>query len=109
MQVSQNTGNSFDICVFHGSAVSLDRHPLGYAPGERHDLIVFLRQSSGDDADPMAVEHLMRQAGWRKSMLSLLFILPNHSAAVDRDAVLRGSYHDALEYGGAIIVCGTPV
>lgn len=96
----------FDIGVFQGSAVSLDHHPLGYAAGERHEVIVFLRQPRGDDTDSLAMEKLMRHAGWRKSLLSLLFVLSNPSNALERDETLHDSYRNALEHGAAVIVCG---
>lgn len=104
----------FDIGVFQGSAVSLDHHPLGYAAGERHEVIVFLRQPRGNDTDSLALEKLMRHAGWRKSLLSLLFVLSNPSDApsdalanaLERDETLHDSYRNALEHGAAVIVCG---
>lgn len=95
----------FDVGVFQGSAVSLDGHPLGYGAGERHDVIVFLRQFRGNDADPLAMEKSLRHAGWRKSLLSLLFVLSDRSDALDRDEILQGSYRSALEHGAAVIVC----
>jgi hypothetical protein len=106
MQVSQVDDSSFDVSVFQGSAVSLAPHPLGYQPGERRDLIVFLRQPRGNDADMLAVERLMRRAGWRKAMLTLMLVLDDLPPVIDRDPALRDSYHDALENGGAVIVCG---
>ena len=95
----------FDVGVFQGSAVSLGDHPLGYMAGERHDVIVFLRQFRGDEADPLAMETSMRHAGWRKSLLSLLFVLSGRSDALANDATLQGSYRSALEHGAAVIVC----
>jgi hypothetical protein len=105
MGISQNIDTGFDVGVFQGSAVSIDRHPLGYAAGERHELIVFLRQPPGDDTDPVTVESVMRHAGWRRSMLSLLFVLPDRSPALAGDETLQDSYRNALEHGAAVIVC----
>lgn len=105
MCVSQTIDPRFGVGVFQGSAVSLDRHPLGYAPGERHEVIVFLRQPQGDEADPLVVEQVLRHAGWRKSLLSLLFVLPEHASQLQADDALQDSYRRALEDGAAVIVC----
>jgi hypothetical protein len=106
MRVSQAAAQSFDVSVFQGSAVSQAQHPLGYQSGERRDLIVFLRQPRGNEADMIEVERLMQRAGWRKAMLSLLLVLDDLPPVLDGDAALRDSYHDALEHGGSVIVCG---
>ncbi|HEX9447887.1 MAG TPA: hypothetical protein VF920_07895 [Dongiaceae bacterium] len=106
MQVSQAVAQSFDVSVFQGSAVSQAQHPLGYEPGERRRLIVFLRQPRGNDTDMIEVERLMRRAGWRKAMLSLIVVLNDLPPMLDGDLALRSSYRDALETGGSVIVCG---
>ena len=106
MQVSAVTDQAFDVSVFQGSAVSLEQHPLGYPAGERHDLILFLRQDGDDAADPLILEQLMRRAGWRKSMLSLIFVLSDRPMAIEGDDALTGSYRHAVEHGSALIICG---
>lgn len=108
MCVQQAIDHPFDVSVFQGSAVSADKHPLGYGAGERHDLILFLRQPKGHQADPVAIEKLMRHAGWRKAMLSLLMVLSDRSDAFGIDRALQDSYDSALQDGAAVIVCGTP-
>lgn len=108
MCVSETIDPRFDVGVFQGSAVSLERHPLGYAAGERHGVIVFLRQLAGDETDPLAVERVMRHAGWRKSLLSLLFVLPDQAPELATDATLQDSYRRALADGAAVIVCREP-
>lgn len=106
MHVSVSIDQAFDVSVFQGSAVSLEQHPLGYPAGERHDLILFLRQDNGDAADPLAVEQLMRRAGWRKSVLSLILVLTDRPSPAVGDDALAGSYRHAVEHGSALIVCG---
>ncbi|HVJ42822.1 MAG TPA: hypothetical protein VM639_15065 [Dongiaceae bacterium] len=106
MCVLQAIDRPFDVSVFQGSAISSDRHPLGYAAGERHDLILFLRQPKGHEADPVVIEKLMRHAGWRKSMLSLLLVISDQTDAFGVDAALQDSYRSALEDGAAVVVCG---
>ncbi|HWU01065.1 MAG TPA: hypothetical protein VN229_25725 [Terriglobales bacterium] len=108
MCVQQAIDHPFDVSVFQGSAVTDDKHPLGYVAGERHDLILFLRQPKGNPADPVAIEKLMRHAGWRKSMLSLLMVLTDRSDAFGIDHALQDSYQNALKDGAAVIVCGEP-
>lgn len=108
MCVQQAIDHPFDVSVFQGSAISSERHPLGYVAGERHDLILFLRQPKGHQADPVAIEKMMRHAGWRKSMLSLLMVLTDRTEAFGIDRSLQDSYQNALKDGAAVIVCGEP-
>jgi len=107
MCVLQPIDRPFDVSVFQGSAVSSDRHPLGYPAGERHDLILFMRQPKGHEADPVAIEKLMRHAGWRKATLSLLIVVSDKTDAFDTDTALQDSYRNALAEGAAVVVCGS--
>ena len=95
----------FDVRVFQGSAVSAPRHPLGYPAGERHDLIVFVRHEAGSDDDMMAVESLMRKAGWKRAILSQPMVLSHVPPPISGDDTLRNSYHDAMAHGGAVLIC----
>lgn len=105
MQLSETSCQAFDVSVLQGSAVTLRQHPLGFAAGEKHDVIVFMRKPHGDETDLLAIDTLMREAGWRKSLLSLIFVLSDQSRVLNGDTILDGSYRAALEYGGSIIVC----
>lgn len=99
-------GTNYHVRVFQGSAIADAGHALGYPVGERRDLILFLRQEEGIDDDLVALEKLLRGAGWLRAVFSQVLTLSELPPPMDGDATLRNSYLDAMDHGGALLVCG---
>jgi hypothetical protein len=98
--------HKYHIRVFQGSAIATPHHLLGYPAGEQRDVIVFVRQEAGKEDDLLALEVLMRRAGWKRAVFSRMLTLSDLPPSVDGDETLRNTYQDAMAHGGALLVCG---
>lgn len=93
-----------EIHVFTGSAVSLSS-ATGYSAGERHALMVFLRQPVGSDHDWASAETLVAAESWGEVLLERGGTVGPDSAIGDFSEM----YQAALSNGGSIVVYSDPL
>lgn len=96
------------VALFLGQAVA-SQSVTGYIPGNRHAVIVFLRQESSDSPNFDEAEHALSQTGWTEVAFSkavATFPAENLNALHPHAGA---SYEDALRSGFAAIVFADPI
>lgn len=93
-----------EVHIFTGIATSLDQQVTNYPVGERHSLMIFLRQSIGSDHDWDAAEALVVAASWGEVDLKRGGTLTTEDTLGD----FQEMYDTALSNGGAIVVYSEP-
>jgi GTP cyclohydrolase II len=94
----------FEVHVFVGRAESAGIDATGYAQGERHAVLLYLRQEQGTDYSAEAAKCWLEQ----RSSVNAVFT----RAAVARETQqtdFAEAYRKALEVGGAAIIYSTPL
>jgi hypothetical protein len=94
-----------EVHVFAGSAASLSEETTGYPAGERHALLVFLRQPAGSDHDWAAAEALVAAESWADVSL-------DRGGTIGPSSTLggmTGMYDAAMANGGSIIIYSDPL
>jgi hypothetical protein len=99
----------YEVAVFLGQATAEDKNSQGYAPGNRHDVIVFLRQDKGASPDFALAEKELSRRGWAQ----VAFSKAVHDFPVENLNSVHphagASYEDALTNGFATIVFAAPI
>ena len=91
--------------MFQGDATSRSQDVTGYPVGEKHALIVFLKQPEGSDHDWAAAEAIVAAAYWSNITLRRAGTLNGDSPRGD----LTESYQAALSSGSAIVIYTDPL
>jgi hypothetical protein len=76
-----------------------------YTRGERHDLLVLVRQVTGTDHDWEAAERVVAEAGWVDIAFEKAATVSGEPSA-SADAALRDAVVHALSGGSSILVYG---
>jgi hypothetical protein len=99
---------SAEVMLFRAVAVATGDNTLGYAEGEMHPVLIFLRENAGASPDwPKAAAELTKR-GWSDVSISEAAALSVASLdSVHPDAT--ECYHDALKNGFAALVFSEPV
>lgn len=91
---------SFEIHMYSAVAVATDR--TGFATGERHPLLVFLRQAVASEHDTAGAVKAASQAGWIGVDITKAGTLPDDAGATMADPV-RSAYVSAVEGGAGVL------
>ena len=99
----------YEIALFLGQATAEVENGQGYAPGDRHAVVVFLRQEKGAAPDFALAERELSHRGWAK----ITFSKAVHGFSVENLNSVHphagSSYEDALLNGFAAIVFSDPI
>ena len=97
------------VAVFLGQATANDTNSQGYAPGNRHAVVVFLRQDEGAAPNFALAEKELSHRGWTQ----IAFSKAVHGFPVENLNSVHphagASYEDALNNGFAAIVFADPI
>jgi len=92
-----------EIILFLGTATADEDNPHGYSAGEKHAVLLFLRQDKGSAPNWSNAEDELEKKGWSDIVLSEASpIAPETLNSVHSDAL--GSYEDAVKDGFAALV-----
>ena len=92
-----------EIILFLGTARANEANLHGYPPGEKHALLVFLRQEKGSVPNWSKATTALEQKGWSDIALSEPRPIATEAlGSVHPDAL--ASYEDAIEEGFAVLV-----
>lgn len=91
---------NFEVHMY--SAVALATATSGYPEGERHPLLIFLRQESGSEHDVLRAESAAVGLGWDEVDITRAGTLPSDAGATMEDPV-RGAYVAAVECGQGVL------
>ena len=94
----------FEVHVFTGSAAS-SAASTGYPPGERHALMIFLRQPGGSDHDWQGAEALVGAESWSDVSLERGGIVGSNSTLGN----LAELHEAAMKNGGSFVVYADPL
>lgn len=96
---------SFEIHMY--MAVALATEACGALCGERHPMLVFLRQTAAEH-DLTGAEAVVLEAGWSEVDITRAGTLPV-DAPEQMDALFRSHYETALRDGWSLLVYDTVV
>ena len=92
---------SHEIHMF--SAVAEAGAGCGFPPGERHPMLIFVRQSPGSEHDLSAAAAAATHAGWHEIDITRAGTLPP-DAADAMDPTVLAAYRRAVEGGAGLTV-----
>ena len=97
-----------EVTLFLGNAVAEPGNIQSYPPGEKHAVIVFVRQQKGTPPDFEAAAKTLEQKKWSRVSLSqaALISVENLNSVHPHAA---SSYEDALKTGSAALVFSDPI
>ena len=84
------------------SAVALATATSGYPEGERHPLLIFLRQEARSEHDMLRAESAAVGLGWDEVDITRAGTLPVDAGATMQEPV-RGAYVAAVEGGQGVL------
>lgn len=90
----------YEIHMF--SAVAVATSATRFPPGERHPLLVFLRQAVGAGHDLRGAADAAQGAGWLDIDITRAGTLPE-DAATSMEENVRAAYHAAVEAGAGLL------
>lgn len=97
-----------EIIVFCVIATALDENSSGYPAGDKHGLLLFIRQLQRTESDFLRAASMIEERGWTD-----INLLKSSRIAVEKlnsiHPYARESYQDALSEGFAAIVFSVPV
>jgi hypothetical protein len=99
----------YEVAVFLGQATADGKNAQGCAPGNRHAVVVFLRQEQGASPDFGLAEKELSHHGWVQIEFSKVV---HDFPAENLNSVhphAGASYEDALNKGFATIVFADPI
>jgi hypothetical protein len=92
-----------EIILFLGTATANEDNPHGYSAGEKHAVLLFLRQDKGSAPNWSKAKTSLGEKGWSDIVLSEASpIAPGALSSFHSDAL--ASYKDALKDGFAALV-----
>ena len=91
---------SFEIQMYSAVAQATERS--GFAAGELHPLLIFLRQPPGANHDTPAAAAAASKAGWTRIDVTKAGTLPEDAGASMADPV-RAAYVSAVEGGAGVM------
>ncbi|HEX4873058.1 MAG TPA: hypothetical protein VFV27_12165 [Nevskiaceae bacterium] len=98
----------FDMHLFSAVARSADPARSHQPQGQRHPLLLFLRQPPGQDHDFDRAAALVAAAGWDEVDFTRAAVLPADAAEQPVEPY-HGCYLDAVRLGHGLLVYATPV
>jgi hypothetical protein len=91
-----------DVYVFSANGRAAVGNEFGYPPGEKHALLILLRQRPGSEADWIAAEVTATVRGWYELVfLEASTVLPQNLVGLPEQAV--EAYRQAMENGSALV------
>ena len=94
--------SSQEIHLFLGTASAGQNSKLGYPAGERHAILVFLRQPANTEPDWEQAKSYVESSGWNRVDLQKASKIDPKTLANNRDG--KNSYEEAMSNGKAMIV-----
>ena len=101
-----------EIAIFLGQADTTENNSAGYPAGERHAIVVFLRQEKDASPNFAQAELEMASRGWRHiefSKASHGFPCENIEKLNSMHPHAGASYEDALLHGFGAVVFADPI
>jgi hypothetical protein len=96
-----------EIHLFFGIASTGQNSKLGYPAGERHAILIFLRQPANSEPDWEQAKSYVEGAGWNKVDLQKASKVDPKTLDDNPDG--KKSYEEAMSNGKAMIVYSEPV
>ena len=97
----------YEIHLFLGIAAAEETSKSAFPAGERHALLVFLRQPIGSDHYWSLAESCLEDAGWAQVALQKASTVDRSVLEIEPTA--QSAYEDAMARGSAIVVYSDPV
>jgi hypothetical protein len=97
-----------EVHLFNASAVPTSVCKGEYRSGDRHAVLVFLRQGAGTDHDWDAAEGNLNSSGWTQVKFNQASTLGADDLAGSADYLL-GAYEEAAQNGFGFIVYAKPM
>jgi hypothetical protein len=101
-------GSMHEVHLFNASAVATATSTGRYQSGDRHAVLVFLRQREGTDHDWEIAEGQLNYAGWTQVKFSGADTIGAESLTGNA-AYLLGAYEQAVQHGFGLVVFEKPV
>jgi hypothetical protein len=89
----------FEMHVWLAVGEAKAKNDAGFREGQKHSLLVFIRQPSGGAADEALARKGAAFAGWKHVKLER----SRHLEAVPQEPTLRAAYEDALALGCSVV------
>jgi len=97
----------YEIYLCLGTAIAGQHNKLGYPAGERHAILVFLRQPTNTQPDWEQARSYVEGVGWNKVDLQKASKIDPKT--LDESPEGKKSYDEAMSNGKAMIVYSEPV
>ena len=97
----------YEVNMFFGTAAAMAGNEHSYPAGERHALLVFLRQLNDTEPDWSLAESVVTNKGWFDVQLDQASVVD--PSALDFEPNTRPTYEHAITEGWALIVFSDPV
>lgn len=97
-----------EVHIFMAVAKASAGNELGYASGQKHALLIFVRQPYGSDHDWTRAEEIATNSGWSDVDISKAGSIESENVN-GKDEIISASYEEALEAGSSIIAYSDPV
>jgi hypothetical protein len=94
--------------VFSANGRAAASNEFGYPSGEKHALLILLRQRPGSEADWIAAEITATVRGWYELVFSETSTVPPENLTGLRERALE-AYRRAMENGSALVAFADPI
>jgi hypothetical protein len=91
-----------EVYVFSVNGRAAAGNDFGYPPGEKHALLILLRQQPGSEADWVAAEIAATARGWYELVFSEASTLPPENLNSLPERAVE-AYRQAMENGSALV------
>ena len=104
---SAESDSMYEIHLFLGTAAAGSKSDQGYPVGERHAILVFLRQPTNTEPDWKRATSLVEDSGWTN--VDLQKASKVDPKTLDQNPDSKKAYDEAMSNGKAMIVYSEPV
>jgi hypothetical protein len=98
----------YEVHLFNGSAVATSACSGAYRPGDRHAVLVFLRQAQGTEHDWDVAEGELNSAGWTQVRFTRGGTVAAENLTGSAD-YLQGAFEEAARNGFGFVVYEKPM